>query len=55
MTRKKDIEVMKDTLSLGKDVETFYEKTITKFGNSAKLDAPKLYIGRRAYVIILKE
>ena len=46
---------MKDALSLGKDVETFYEKIITKFGNSAKVDAPKSYIGRRAYVVILKE
>ncbi|MBS3106398.1 DUF2080 family transposase-associated protein, partial [Candidatus Woesearchaeota archaeon] len=25
-----------------------------KFGNSAKLDAPKKFIGRRAYVIIVK-
>jgi putative transposon-encoded protein len=46
---------MKDALSLGKDVETFYEKIITKFGNSAKVDAPKSYIGRRVYVVILKE
>lgn len=52
---RQTVKIMKDALSLGKNVETFYEKTITKFGNSAKLDAPKLYIGRRAYVIILKE
>jgi len=32
-----------------------YEKRITPFGNSAKVDAPKKYIGYRAYVIILKE
>ncbi|KHO45696.1 DUF2080 family transposase-associated protein, partial [Candidatus Woesearchaeota archaeon] len=25
------------------------------FGNSAKLDAPKKFIGRRAYVIIVKD
>jgi len=55
MAKKKDIKIMKDALSLGKNVETFYEKTITKFGNSAKVDAPKSYIGRRAYVVILKE
>lgn len=36
-------------------VELVYEKTVTKFGTSAKLDAPKKYIGRRAYVIILKK
>ncbi|HEC89381.1 MAG TPA: DUF2080 family transposase-associated protein, partial [Thermoplasmatales archaeon] len=27
----------------------------TPFGNSAKVDAPKKYIGKRAYVIILKD
>ncbi|MGC1120052.1 MAG: DUF2080 family transposase-associated protein [Candidatus Methanofastidiosia archaeon] len=32
-----------------------YEKRITSFGNGAKVDAPKKYIGNRAYVIILKE
>jgi len=32
-----------------------YEKRITPFGNSAKVDAPKKYIGRRAYVIIVKD
>ena len=45
---------MKEALTLGKDVETFYEKVITKFGNSAKIDAPKTYIGRRAFIVILK-
>ena len=51
---KKKIKIMKDVLSLGKDVETFYEKEITKFGNSAKIDAPKAYIGQRAYIIVIK-
>jgi putative transposon-encoded protein len=45
---------MKEALALGKEVETFYEKKITKFGNPAKLDAPKVYIGWRAYVAISK-
>ena len=46
---------MKNTLSLGKEVETFYEKRVTKFGNSAKLDTLKSFIRRRAYVTILKD
>ena len=54
MVQKKEANVMKTTLSLGKEVETFYEKRVTKFGNSAKIDAPKSFIGRRAYIIILK-
>ncbi|MBS3123134.1 DUF2080 family transposase-associated protein, partial [Candidatus Woesearchaeota archaeon] len=27
----------------------------TKFGTSGKLDAPKKYIGKRAYVVIIKD
>jgi putative transposon-encoded protein len=41
-------------IELKDNVEVFYEKTITKFGTSAKIDAPKKYIGKRAYVIVLK-
>ncbi|MBS3124104.1 DUF2080 family transposase-associated protein, partial [Candidatus Woesearchaeota archaeon] len=26
-----------------------------KFGTSGKLDAPKKYIGKRAYVVIIKD
>jgi putative transposon-encoded protein len=36
------------------DVEELYEKKVTPYGNGAKLDAPKKYIGKRAYIIILK-
>ena len=55
MPRKNDTKIVKDSLYLSKEVETFYEKTITRFGNSAKVDAPKSYIGRRAFVVILKD
>jgi len=33
----------------------FIEKQVTPFGNSAKVDCPKKYIGKRAYLIICKE
>lgn len=49
------IEVSTEDIILTDKVEVFYEKRVTAFGNSAKVDAPKKYIGRRAYVIILKE
>ncbi|MGB9719662.1 MAG: DUF2080 family transposase-associated protein [Candidatus Anstonellales archaeon] len=49
------IEVRKGDLMLRENVEIVYEKTITRFGNSAKLDAPKKYIGWRAYVVIVKD
>jgi putative transposon-encoded protein len=53
MARK--IEVKKGDLSINETVEVLYEKVITPFGNSAKIDAPKKYIGKRAYVIIIKD
>ncbi len=48
------IKMQKKIINLTDQVEIFYEKIVTKFGNSAKLDAPKKYIGKRAYVVILK-
>lgn len=41
--------VIKDT------VEQIYEKRITTYGNGAKIDAPKKYIGKRVFIIILKD
>ncbi len=40
---------------LDDSVETFYEKIVTPFGNSAKIDSNKKYIGKRDYIIILKK
>ncbi len=42
-------------LNLTEEVEMIYEKRITPFGTSAKVDAPKKYRGWRAYVIIVKD
>ena len=36
------------------DVEEIYEKKITPYGNGAKVDASKKYIGRKVFVIVLK-
>lgn len=49
------IKMTTEDIVLMDEVEVFYEKIITPFGTSAKVDAPKKYIGRRAYVIILKD
>lgn len=49
------IEVIKGDLIINEKVELIYEKRITSFGNSAKIDAQKKYIGRRAYVIIVED
>jgi len=49
------IKISEKEVNLSDNVEVFYEKKVTPFGTSAKLDAPKKYIGKRAYVIILKK
>lgn len=37
------------------DVEEIYTKRITPYGNGAKIDSMKKYIGRKVFVIILKD
>ena len=49
------IKLSTKEVRLSDNVEVFYEKKVTPFGTSAKLDAPRKYIGKRAYVIILKK
>lgn len=48
------VKVIKGGLTIKEKIELIYEKQITPFGNSAKVDAPKKYRGKRAYVIIVK-
>jgi putative transposon-encoded protein len=49
------VEVFNGKIYLTDDVEVVYERKVTPFGNSAKVDAQKKYIGKRAYVIILND
>lgn len=49
------IEVTDNKFILNENVEIIYEKRVTPFGTSAKVDAPKKYRGWRAYVIIVKD
>ena len=49
------IKIIDGKLTLKEDVEVVYEKVVTQFGNSAKVDAQKKHIGKRAFVIIMKD
>jgi len=42
-------------INITDNVLEIYEKKITPYGNGAKVDAQKKHIGRRAYIIILKD
>jgi len=49
------VQIGDEDFVLREQVELIYEKKITPFGNSAKIDAPKKYRGWRAYVVIVKD
>ncbi len=39
---------------LSDNVLEIYEKRVTPYGNGAKIDSQKKFIGKRVYVIVLK-
>ncbi|MEK6900969.1 MAG: DUF2080 family transposase-associated protein [Nanoarchaeota archaeon] len=49
----RQIKILSGDLTIKEKVDVVYEKVVTRFGNSGKLDAPKKYIGKRAYVVIV--
>ena len=49
------IKLEKGVLELKDEFELIFERIITPFGNGAKIDAPKEYLGRKVYVILRKD
>jgi putative transposon-encoded protein len=37
-----------------KNIQAYFEKVVTSFGNGAKIDAPKEYCGKKVVVIVLR-
>jgi len=37
------------------NAECFFKKQVTKFGNGAKIDCPKEYLSKTAYVVVINE
>ena len=35
------------------NIEGYFVRTVTKFGNSAKIDCPKEYLGRTVYIVVV--
>jgi len=42
-------------LMLKDKIEGFLERTVSPLGNSGKVDCPKRFIGRRAYILIAQD
>ncbi len=51
--KMRQIKILSGDLTIKEKVDVVYEKVVTPFGTSGKLDAPKKYIGKRAYVVIV--
>ncbi|MBM4249343.1 MAG: DUF2080 family transposase-associated protein [Euryarchaeota archaeon] len=48
------IELKKGNLTLSDEVVGFLERTVTKFGTSAKVDCPRRFIGHRVYLLVCR-
>lgn len=48
------IKMQEHKLKIEDDIDFIFEKTITKFGNGAKIDAPKEHLGKKVYILIRK-
>ncbi len=53
--KDRKISIKKEKIVLRDEVGTLYEKTVMRFGNSAKVDVPRKFVGKRVYVIVLKD
>ncbi len=51
----KKIRVREQTEIRVKDIVGFIEKRVTPFGTGAKVDCPKEYLGKRVYLVILRD
>ncbi|MBU1030616.1 MAG: DUF2080 family transposase-associated protein [Nanoarchaeota archaeon] len=49
------IKMQDKKLQIIDDIKFIYEKTITKYGTGAKIDAPKKFLGKKVYVLIRKD
>ena len=38
-----------------KNIHGYFEKSVTKFGNGAKIDAPKEHLGKKVIVLVIRE
>ena len=51
---KRKVKLHEGKLELSDNFDFIFEKMITQFGNGAKIDAPKEFLGRKVYVIVRK-
>jgi putative transposon-encoded protein len=50
----KRIKIETKTKLIVEDIQGFYKRKVTPFGNSAKVDCPREHLGKEVYLIIKK-
>jgi len=50
----KRIKISAGKIEFQDEYEFMFEKTITKFGSGAKIDAPKEFLGKKVYILVRK-
>jgi len=50
----KIVEIQTKNKVIVEDIEGFYIRKVTPFGNSAKVDCPREHLGKEVYLIIKK-
>ena len=55
MVVMRSIRVQKADLTLHDEVIGFLERRVTRFGNGAKVDCPKEFLGKRVYLVVCRE
>ena len=48
------LKTKNNQLNLKDEIETIFEKKVTKFGSGAKIDCSKQHLGKKVYVIVRK-
>lgn len=38
-----------------KNIAGFFKKIVTSYGTGAKIDCPKIYLGKEVYVVVLED
>ncbi|MCL5665418.1 MAG: DUF2080 family transposase-associated protein [Candidatus Thermoplasmatota archaeon] len=51
----KKVQVVEANEITVRNIQAYMERVVTKFGSGAKVDCPKEFLGKKAYLIIEKD
>ena len=49
------VRIEDGNLTLTDDVAKFFQRTVTPFGNGAKIDCPREFLGRKVYIVVVED